>query len=305
MTAGLLEASSDEEDRDIAARSRGFATGVGEGIELTRRLAPEQLDIPLNEPFGKRLALVREDTQQLQLGSVALTLIGPFPEDVDKLRDEWKDWMDTNKQALADLRERMQRDSDKLATDFDRLKAALAFGTTALGKRSEVTVPNLASIMFLAEEGDRKVLLTGDGHWQDILKGLERANRIAPEGSLHVDVLKVQHHGSEHNFHEDFARRVIADHYVFCADGLHENPDEAVVKAIVASRLGGPEVKSTHPKVDDPFELHFNSSPDVITNTGLAHMRLIQQVATQAAADSNGKLTCRFLTASSFVLDLA
>jgi Metallo-beta-lactamase superfamily len=304
LTAGLLQTSDNPNDLEAAAKHQELVTSVSQGIELSRRAAPDQLGIELNKPFDHKLALVREDTQRITLGSVELTLIGPFPEDVEKLRVEWKEWLDEHQDQLNDLRARMQRDSDKLASDFDRLRSALDFGTTILGMRTEVTTPNLASIMFFAEEDNRTVLLTGDGHWADILKGLERAKRIEPAGTLHVDVLKVQHHGSEHNLNEEFAKRVIADHYLFCADGMDENPDPAVVEAIVASRLGGPEVKSTDPKVDNPFEFHFNTSSQVLSGDRRDHIVKVEEVANTAAAASNGKLTCRFLTDSSFVLPL-
>jgi Metallo-beta-lactamase superfamily len=304
MSASLLQASDDPKDAEPAAEHQDLITSVGQGIELSRRAAPDQLGIEFNKPFDHKLALVRPNTQRIMLGSMELTLIGPFPEDVEKLRDCWKKWLDEREDDLNDLRARMQKDSERLASDFDRLSDALAFGAKVLGRRSEVTVPNLASIMFFAKEGDRTVLLTGDGHWQDILKGLERAKLIEEDGSLHVDVLKVQHHGSEHNLKEEFAKRVIADHYIFCADGLHQNPDTAVVEAIAASRLGGPEVKSTHPKVDDPFEFHFNSSPQVLADSRLEHMKKVEKAASKAVATSNGRLTCHFLTDSSFVLPL-
>jgi beta-lactamase superfamily II metal-dependent hydrolase len=304
MSAGLLEASTDPDDLQAAVAHKELATSVAQGIELSRRAAPDQLGIELNEPFGNLLALVREDTQRIKFGSVELTLIGPFPEDVEKLRTEWQTWLTERKDELNDLRARMQRDSDRLASDFDRLRGGLDFGTKVLGTRTEVTVPNLASIMFLAEEGERTVLLTGDGHWADILNGLERAKRIEPEGPLHVDVLKVQHHGSEHNLNEEFAKRVTADHYLFCADGLHENPDPEVVRAIAASRRDGSDAKSAHPKVDNPFEVHFNCAPQALSGSRQTHMEKVEKVATEAAAASNGRMTCHFLTESSFVLDL-
>ena len=47
------------------------------------------------------------------------------------------------------------------------------------------------------------------------------------------NVVKVQHHGSENNLSQAFAGTVLADHYVFCADGHHDNPDPSVVKTIV------------------------------------------------------------------------
>ena len=83
------------------------------------------------------------------------------------------------------------------------------------------------------------MLLTGDGHGADVLRGLERARRLDRSGRIHVDVLKVPHHGSEHNLDPDFAARVTADHYVFCANGEHANPDLRILRALFDARDGG------------------------------------------------------------------
>jgi len=64
-----------------------------------------------------------------------------------------------------------------------------------LGNRKKVTTPNLASLMFLAEENGKSILLTGDGHGDDILKGLAHHQALDANERLQVDVLKVQHHG--------------------------------------------------------------------------------------------------------------
>ena len=64
-------------------------------------------------------------------------------------------------------------------------------------------------------------------------------------------MIKVQHHGAEHNLSERFASRVLGEHYVFCANGAHDNPDPSVVKTIVETRAAG------DPR---PFHLWFNCS---------------------------------------------
>lgn len=304
MEAGLLETSDAPKTLENAADHRELATSVAEGIELSRRAAHDQLGIPLNRQFGGKLALVRDGAQPVALGTAELTLIGPHPEDLEKLRGEWEEWLREKKGQHQRLNARMQRDSDRLATDFDRLRAALDFDAEELGHREKVTVPNLASLMFFLREGERTVLLTGDGHDDDILKGVEHANLVEPGGPIHVDVLKVQHHGSEHNLHPDFTKRVIADHYLFLANGEHDNPDPRIVQVIIDSRLGSAEVKSTHPKVDDPFHLHFNSSAQATEGEDQKHMRGIEELVTLAADASEGRMSCTFLTESSFELSL-
>jgi beta-lactamase superfamily II metal-dependent hydrolase len=87
------------------------------------------------------------------------------------------------------------------------------------------SVNNLSSIMLLAEAAGRTILLTGDGRSEDIIAGLEAVGKLAPGGTCHVDVMKVPHHGSARNVVGDLFERVLADLYVFSADGKYGNPD--------------------------------------------------------------------------------
>jgi hypothetical protein len=87
------------------------------------------------------------------------------------------------------------------------------------------SIPNRASIMFVAEYDGRRIMLTGDGRSSDIVRGLVRAGLMAKDGVYHVDVLKVQHHGSARNTSRKFFSQVTADTYVFSANGTNGNPD--------------------------------------------------------------------------------
>jgi beta-lactamase superfamily II metal-dependent hydrolase len=90
------------------------------------------------------------------------------------------------------------------------------------------------------------MLLTGDGRGDDILKGLGDAGLMDKKGRIHVDILKVPHHGSDKNVSREFFRRVRADHYVFSGDGSHENPEKSTLEMI-----------STATKGSDDFTLYF------------------------------------------------
>jgi hypothetical protein len=138
---------------------------------------------------------------------------------------------------------------------------------------SKVTPPNRASIVLLATEGSTSCLLTGDAAEEEILEGLEAAGRIA-NGRFDCDVLKVQHHGSENNLSRDFAKTVLADHYVFCGDGNHENPSPSVVKTIAETRI------AADPR---PFTLWFNCSPERTLAKRRKAMRAAIREATKAA----------------------
>src|SRR6185369_16360043 len=73
-----------------------------------------------------------------------------------------------------------------------------------LASFTDTTAPNLSSIVVLAEVSNRKILLTGDARGDKILEGLELAKLIAKGGGMHVDILKVPHHGSDRNVDPSF-----------------------------------------------------------------------------------------------------
>jgi len=303
--AAILAASNDRGLQELAPFDRELATSISEGLELARRAGPEQLGIPVNKQFDGRLALVRTGGKSIRLRGLTLTVIGPFREDLDALRREWNEWLATHRAQLATLQRQMERDAGRLGTDVTALNEPLELAAGELGDRSKVTVPNLASLMLHAKEGRRTILLTGDGHALDILKGLEQTKKLDRDGLIHVDVLKVQHHGSEHNLDPAFVQRVSADAYVFCGNGEHENPDPRVVQAVIDSRLGPEESRNPHPKAGNDFALHFNSSSQAAPGKPeREHMRGIEQLVKAAVKTSRGKLSSSFLDDSSFTLDV-
>lgn len=295
-----------------AAEQLAIATSVPQAIQLSRRVSAEQLGIPLNKRFGGKLAFVREGApppKPIKIGGLKLSVIGPFAEDLDVLRKDWNEWLRDNQDRVEKIRKQAQRDAERLGTsDIRKLLEVQIAEAERLGLRSKVTPPNLASLMLFVEEGKRTLLLTGDGHHLDILKGLEFHKKMDAEGRLHVDVLKVQHHGSEHNIHEDFVKRVTADHYIFCGNGEHENPDLRVLDLILDSRLKPVPFAATHPKANQPFKFWLNSSESATTKSAAkAHMKLVQKVLRDRKPQSGGRLSFEFLEGEtpSFELDIS
>ncbi len=293
-SAALLSSADAPELRDLGAAQAGLAQSIPEAIKVSRRVGDGQLNIPLNAQFGGKIVTVEGVENAVSLGSTKLEVIGPFSADLTQLRNEWNDWLDSHGQAVAGIEHQAMEDEAALSTSELAWPAShfVALGNV-LGSRSKVTTPNLASIMLLATEGKKRVLLTGDGHCGDITKGLEKRGKLDAEGRLHVNVLKVQHHGSEHNIDEAFCDAITADHYVFCGNGQHENPDLRVVRLIVERRLAGGNAK--------PFKFWFNSHHSVAERAaGQHHMEKVEALVEELAANSGGRLTSEFLTGSSF-----
>lgn len=283
-----------------------LALGEKQAIELTNRLGVDQLGIRLNAHFEGKLILAGVGPSTFGLGQATLTVIGPFEEDVQKLREEWMTWVGRQKKALDELRDEMARDADRLGqSEAETFLLTMAALSGSFGDRESVTTPNLASIMLLGEEDGHTVLLTGDGAGQDVIKGLEQLGRLDGNGCIHVDVLKVQHHGAAANIDADFCRAVIADHYVFCGNGSHHNPELGVIELIGDARMGEDGQRSVHPKTEDSFALHFNnSSATAGTEARTEHMIALEARVQELTGESGGQMTASFHTGSFFDIDL-
>jgi beta-lactamase superfamily II metal-dependent hydrolase len=258
----------------LAQMGQNLITGEKQAIELTNMVAPSLLNIPLNKPVdGKPLMMKGDAPLTYAVGNMKLFLLGPFEEDLKRLHQQWEVWIKANQNKLKMLRDNVEENKKRLGlTAEEALGMTIKALTAELGNRTQVTIPNLASITFLVEEDERQILMTGDAHANEILKGL-RVHGFLPEegGALHVDILKLQHHGAEANIDEAFCRIVTADHYVFSGNGTHENPELAVINAVVSLRLENKETLT-------PFTLWFNSSEiDAGTELRSEHMGKVRE----------------------------
>lgn len=296
----VLSGAESAELQQIGAALQNLTEGVKQAIQLSRRIGDKQLGIPLNPEFGNKLMLLDENgtTPPLKLGNISLLLVGPTVKELDALRKEWQDWLRKNKTALTGLRRAARDDEDLLGNraggeawrgaELTGLMANALAQADALGT-GKVTPPNLASMALLAEENGKTILLAGDARGKEMLNGLRSQGQLDAAGRLHLDVLKVPHHGSEKNMDEAFCEAVTADHYLFCANGFSENPDPRILQAIVDARLGDPNDRRK-------FKFWFNNNANTTSDKYKAHMTAVENKVTELAADSQGRLTYFFLS---------
>ncbi len=189
------------------------AASVPQGRELRNRA--KVLGWRVNRPFGELVTLEREGPRDVQFdGGLTLTVLGPRAERVETLQREW---------------DSVIRERGLAQPPPDGEVAALL----------DQSVYNLASIIVLAESGDKQMLLTGDARGDDIRDGL-RAAGLLNGRSVHFDILKLPHHGSVRNVNEEFFQRVTADHYVISANGKHGNPDVEALELLTEARGSDP-----------------------------------------------------------------
>jgi hypothetical protein len=208
-SVGALATGSSGGRAGLSEPARLVVASIAQGRQLRDNAAALALEV--NRPFDGLVAAPRA----VDWGDgLELMVLGPA---VDRLEDLQRKWD-------ADVRKRPASESTAAAY-VDR------------------SVYNLSSIVVLAQAGGKRMLLTGDARGDDILEGLQAAGLLAQK-PLHVDILKLPHHGSDRNVETDFFRQVTADHYVASGDGTDNNPEIAALKMISEARD------------DDDFALH-------------------------------------------------
>ena len=311
--AAILAGSPVDKHRTLAAQLDDVITGEMSSMELTRRLSPQQLGIPLNPRSNGRLVKrsasgPTKPFEDVALGSLRIFLLGPSQDDIDKLREKWQEFLDESKAELAKLHQQMLREEERLGALSPRIVANPMLDE-ALGEGlSSVTEANLASLMLLVEEGTKKVLMTGDGVSSEIIEGLKRHKKLDASGRMHVDVLKVQHHGAKANVDDQFVRTVTADNYVFCGNGAQTNPELEVVEAFATARLKGFDGGSPIGP-NRPFKFWFTSGPatpdKTKTKARQKHMKAVKALVTKLRQGHTAQMqAATFLTDGSFTINL-
>lgn len=189
-----------------AVQTQSTVNGIGEGNGL--RLAAKALSLPLNTGFVNDLVCVDDNPQPVTFGNLTLKIVGPTRANLDELQEMWEKWLENHEDAVAS-------------------------GDPFVMANSDRSIPNLSSIMVLAEADGKRLLCTGDGRSDHLLKGLGEAGLLDGNGAFHVDLLKVAHHGSDRNATRTFFRKVTADSYLISANGKDGNPDTATLIWIV------------------------------------------------------------------------
>jgi Metallo-beta-lactamase superfamily len=201
-----------DEDAEVVSDTLKVLANIPQGVRLAGDA--KKLDWDLNPEYDGKVVVAAKGRQQVAKG-LEFVVAGPLDPELKRLRQAHLSW-------LAKLKK-------------DKLPAA-----KALAAYIDDSIPNLSSIVVLASVGPRRMLLTGDARGDKILAGLESVGVMKKNGSLHVDLLKVPHHGSSNNVEPAFFERITADHYVFSGNGEHGNPERETIEMLLAARKKAP-----------------------------------------------------------------
>ena len=132
--------------------------GVPEAIKVSKLISADALDIPLNQPPGvaqpQNLLYAGRPGDKFTLGQMEFTLIGPTEQELDDLRDGWNNFLDENKEKIKKLRKELKDRIDALGSSASSLSPFDLRDWNGIPDFKGVTIPNIASLMFMVEEQD-------------------------------------------------------------------------------------------------------------------------------------------------------
>jgi hypothetical protein len=206
------DVDSDAETPEVVQSTLKVLASIAQGHKLRRDA--EALNVRPNPEFGEKLILAAKEDVRLP-NELAFTVAGPMEEELRALQKDHDAWL-------------------------KKLKEEGLTPAEALAEYADKSVANLSSLVAIAKAGGKTILLTGDARGDKILEGLERFGPLKKGKTLHVDVLKVPHHGSSNNLELGFFQRITADHYVFSGNGEHGNPERESFEMLFDARGGAP-----------------------------------------------------------------
>jgi beta-lactamase superfamily II metal-dependent hydrolase len=202
---------------DLEAEAQHQTVEVLASIAQGRTLRDNatQLGWRPNREFKGKLILATGPAKSVMLDDVKVTVAGPMQPELLAL------------QQMHDKFLSEQKKGDKKTPE------------AMLAAFVDAAVPNLSSIVVLAELDKKSMLLTGDARGDKILEGMELAGLLTKGGKRSVNILKVPHHGSDNNMETIFFERLPADHYVFSGNGEHGNPERKTLEMLLEARPDG------------------------------------------------------------------
>lgn len=97
----------------------------------------------------------------------------------------------------------------------------------------DASCSNGASIIFIFEYAEKRLLFTGDAWAEDILDSVRSwAERERIETPVHFDAVKLPHHGSARNISEEWPKVIQTQQHLICADG-RTHPDKLTVAKLL------------------------------------------------------------------------
>ena len=181
-------------------------SSVGQGIELDDLLESYQLN------RGEILAGYQEP-----IGGAIISVLSPEINGIKKFFPKWKyeqrtdTYLGHKTDYHLSLKELYKKNKFKKDNSF----------------------ANQSSIAFLFEYEGYKALLLGDADPSVVVNSLRKYHGIKEGNELHVNVVKLSHHGSKGNTNEKLLNHIRSKQFIISSDGNQGLPDKECLARII------------------------------------------------------------------------
>ncbi|MGA6226135.1 ComEC/Rec2 family competence protein [Streptomyces umbrinus] len=209
--------------------TEGF--GAQDGEKLTNALLEQK--VPWNDAFGGRSVEVGRELAWFDDGST-MDVLSPDRRQLEKLAPAW-----TAECARHGLIPGRDPEENAPVPGFEHFGGVNVDRLAASVFKPDTSKTNVSSIGLLFEFEDKRVVLTGDADDRRLVASI-RPRAEAEGGRMHVDLLKVAHHGSDHNLSNELLDLIDCDRYLISTSGArHDHPNEIAIARIL--KHGGVE----------------------------------------------------------------
>jgi beta-lactamase superfamily II metal-dependent hydrolase len=181
----------------------------------------KELEALLDEIGCERVPLI--DVGQVhRVGPFKLTVLSPSQNQLERLLHKWPSEEESGATAAHDNDYQLSLEEIWAADEFE----------------SDVSVYNGSSIAFLLEIDNTKLLFLGDAHDQVVVESL-RDLGFNETNKLHLDLVKVSHHGSQYNTSSEFLSLLQSSRYIISTNGSrHGLPNKRAIARIIKETNG-------------------------------------------------------------------
>ncbi|MGD1506300.1 ComEC/Rec2 family competence protein [Vibrio harveyi] len=181
----------------------------------------KELETLLYETGCNRAPLIMAG-QKHAVGPFTLTVLSPGRDQLERLLHKWPSEVESGATAGHNNDYQLSLEEIWAADEFE----------------SDLSVYNGSSIAFLLEVDKTKMLFLGDAHDQVIVENLKELG-FSETSKLHLDLVKVSHHGSQYNTSSEFLSLLQSPRYVISTNGSrHGLPNKRTIARIIKETNG-------------------------------------------------------------------
>jgi beta-lactamase superfamily II metal-dependent hydrolase len=181
----------------------------------------KELEILLDEIGCDRAPLIMAG-QDYNVGPFTLKILSPVQSQLEQLLHKWPSKVESGKTSSH---------GNDYHCSLEEIWAADKF-------ESDSSVYNGSSIAFLLEVDNTKMLFLGDAHDNILVDSLKELG-FSQANKLHLDLVKVSHHGSQYNTSSEFLSLIQSSRFVISTNGTrHGLPNKRTIARIIKETEG-------------------------------------------------------------------